>query len=199
MWGARADRRQLSDSYWRQPLAWNAAALRAGKRARVFCAWMADIFEDRRDLDTRRDQLWQLIEAPQLDWLLLTKRPHKVAELAPYGDRWPANVWLGATAENQKWLDKRMLELERPQGEDPVPVLRTLTRSAQSLRRGTPRHGRRRRQDGRLDHRRRRNGAAIARPMNPQWARSLRDQCLAAGIKFHFKQYGNGARSRRGR
>ena len=31
--------------------------------------------------------------------------------LAPYGERWPDNVWLGATAENKKWLDKRICEL----------------------------------------------------------------------------------------
>lgn len=29
-----------------------------------------------------------------------------------------------------------------------------------------------------------------ARPMNPKWARSLRDQCNAAGVAFHFKQWG---------
>jgi protein gp37 len=29
-----------------------------------------------------------------------------------------------------------------------------------------------------------------ARPMNPDWARSLRDQCVAAGVAFHFKQHG---------
>ena len=29
-----------------------------------------------------------------------------------------------------------------------------------------------------------------ARPMHPDWARSLRDQCLAAGVPFHFKQWG---------
>jgi protein gp37 len=112
LWGARAPRRELSEAYWRQPLAWNAQALRTGKRARVFCASMADVFEDRRDLDARREWLWRLIDAtPALDWLVLTKRPQNIARLAPYGERWPANVWLGATAENQKWLDKRMAEL----------------------------------------------------------------------------------------
>ena len=32
---------------------------------------------------------------------------------------------------------------------------------------------------------------AKARPMNPEWVRSIRDQCVSAGIRFHFKQYGN--------
>ena len=108
LWGARAARRELSDGYWRQPLAWNVSALKAGRRTRVFCASMADVFEDRRDLDSKRERLWALIEqTPKLDWLLLTKRPQNVARLAPYGETWPDNVWLGATAENQKWLDRR--------------------------------------------------------------------------------------------
>jgi protein gp37 len=80
VWGARAPRRELSEAYWRQPLAWNAKALRTGKRTRVFCASMADVFEDRRDLDARRERLWRLInDTPRLDWLLLTKRPQILA------------------------------------------------------------------------------------------------------------------------
>ena len=76
------------------------------------CAAMKDVFEDRRDLDDKRERLWSLVaQTPHLDWLLLTKRPQNVARLAPYGSHWPSNVWLGATAENQRWLDRRMLEL----------------------------------------------------------------------------------------
>src|SRR4051812_17878872 len=62
LWGARAHRRELSDAYWREPLAWNAQAFRLGERHRVFCASMADVFEDRRDLDAKRERLWQLID-----------------------------------------------------------------------------------------------------------------------------------------
>jgi protein gp37 len=70
---------------------------------------MADVFEDRRDFDEHRKRLWQIIaDTPHLDWLLLTKRPQNVACLVPWTERWPENVWLGATAENQRWLDKRM-------------------------------------------------------------------------------------------
>jgi protein gp37 len=35
-----------------------------------------------------------------------------------------------------------------------------------------------------------------ARPMHPDWARSLRDQCQAAGVPFFFKQWGEGPRRR---
>jgi protein gp37 len=190
VWGPKADRRELSDAYWRQPIAWNAEALWTGKRARVFCASMADVFEDRRDLDARRERLWHVIEAtPQLDWLLLTKRPQNVAELAPYGDRWPDNVWLGATAENQKWLEKRMLELRQLKARilflscEPLLGALDLAPWIAAARAGVARMVDWIITGGESGHH--------ARPMNPDWARSLRDQCVAAGIKFHFKQHGN--------
>ena len=72
VWGPKASRRTLSDATWAATLKWNEAACLAGVRARVFCASMADVFEDRRDLDPHRDRLWKLIAAtPNLDWLLL--------------------------------------------------------------------------------------------------------------------------------
>src|SRR5580765_6507360 len=57
VWGNKAPRRDLSPNYWRQPAAWNAEAARNQTRARVFCASMADVFEDRRDLDANRERL----------------------------------------------------------------------------------------------------------------------------------------------
>ena len=189
VWGLRAPRREPSDAYWRHPLAWNAAVPK-GKRERVFCASMADVFEDRRDLDGNRERLWKLIEAtPRLDWLLLTKRPHKVQELAPYGDQWPDNVWLGATAENQKWLDKRMLELSAIRAKvlflSCEPLLGPLDFSRWIADAG---RGDRRLVDWVIAGG---ESGGHARPMNPEWARSIRDQCVDAGVKFHFKQHGN--------
>jgi protein gp37 len=82
---------------------------------RVFTATLssfffsADVFEDRRDLDDARERLWQLIaETPSLDWQLLTKRPHAVRRLAPWGENWPDNVWLGTTVEDQDRADLRI-------------------------------------------------------------------------------------------
>jgi protein gp37 len=189
LWGARAPRRELSEAYWRQPLVWNAA-LRQGARARVFCASMADVFEDRRDLDRNRQRLWKLIEqTPRLDWLLLTKRPHKVRELAPYGDRWPDNVWLGATSENQKWLDRRMLEL----ADVPAKVLFLSCEPLLGALDFSGWHERARRGELRMVDWVIAGGESgvHARPMNPEWVRSIRDQCVRAGVKFHFKQHGN--------
>ena len=79
VWGAKADRRLLSDSHWKNPIRWNEISRETGIRARVFCASMADVFEWKTGLSSLRDRLWSLIEqTPDLDWLLLTKRPHLV-------------------------------------------------------------------------------------------------------------------------
>jgi protein gp37 len=180
----------MSDSYWTQPLAWNYQAERAGRRTRVFCASMADVFEDRRDLDAKRTRLWELIEAtPHLDWLLLTKRPQNVARLAPYGSHWPANIWLGATAETQRWLDRRMDELRTVQAKvlflSCEPLLGPLDFTAwiDGARRGDQRMVDWVIAGG--------ESGGDARPMHPEWVTSIRDQCVTAGIKFLFKQWGN--------
>src|SRR5689334_23112101 len=78
-WGDSAERRRTTESYWRQPLKWNAQAFESLERKRVFCASLADVFEDRPELQTWRKVLFDLIAAtPYLDWLLLTKRPHNI-------------------------------------------------------------------------------------------------------------------------
>lgn len=194
LWGKDGPRRFFSDAHWKEPLKWNKEAAAAGERRRVFCASMADVFEDRRDLDSSRERLWALIEAtPHLDWLLLTKRIQHVKKLAPWrpGTAWPNNIWLGTTAENQRWLEKRV---------DGLLVHNAAIRflSAEPLL-------------GHLDvspwlsrpHSQGPNGinwiiaggesGVKARLMNPAWAEDLRDQCEAAGVPFHFKQWGHWA------
>lgn len=190
VWGESAPRRELTSAYWKQPAAWNAEAARTRTRARVFCASMADVFEDRRDLDARREKLWGIIdETPHLDWLLLTKRPQNVASLAPWTTRWPENVWLGATAENQRWMEKRMPALTSLGARilflscEPLLGPLDLSRWIEGANRGAHRMidwviG-----GGESGHH--------ARPVHPEWLTSLRDQCVGAGINFHFKQWGN--------
>jgi protein gp37 len=112
LWGSDYPRRSFGPKHWAEPLAWNRAAEAASKRAKVFCASMADVFEDRRDLDAYRARLWPLIaETPWLDWLLLTKRHHDIKILAP--EHLPPNVWLGVTAEDQCHAADRWDELSR--------------------------------------------------------------------------------------
>ena len=190
LWSKGAPRRVMSDEYWRQPVKWNKTAAAAGRRDRVFCASMADVFEDRDDLAAMRARLWSLIaETPALDWLLLTKRPQHVGTFVPWAESWPANVWLGTTVENQRWAQKRIpLLLERPAKvrflscEPLLGPLNIATWLASPT--GGPTvnwviAG------GESGHR--------ARPMSPDWARSLRDQCEAYDVPFLFKQWGNWA------
>src|SRR6202030_1275851 len=89
---------------------WNKEAVKAGIRTKVFCASLADVFEDREDLITARERLFALIEnTPNLDWLLLTKRPENIERLATHWTNgWPENVWMGTTVENQEAADKRI-------------------------------------------------------------------------------------------
>lgn len=187
LWGRKKERRFFGDKHWHEPVKWNTEAVATGERPRVFCASMADVFEARRDLDPWRERLWGLIEAtPQLDWLLLTKRPGAVRRLSPWGERWPTNVWLGTTAEDQGWANKRVpLILDVPAVVRFVscePLLGPIDLSAWLSPRDV----------GGL------NwviaggeSGGKARPMNPVWAESLRDQCETAGVPFHFKQWGH--------
>jgi protein gp37 len=185
LWGRPKTRRYFSAEYWQGPIKWNKEALRAGERRRVFCASMADLFEGRADLNEWRAKLWPLIEqTPQLDWLLLTKRPQNVERMVPWKDNWPANVWLGTTAENQKYADIRIAKLVAIKARihfiSAEPLLGPL-----SLRQwggidwviagGESGHG--------------------ARPTKPEWVRALRDECKEADVAFHFKQWGHWAPS----
>nr|WP_294809929.1 phage Gp37/Gp68 family protein [uncultured Sphingomonas sp.] len=184
VWGIKADRRFFGDKHWAEPLRWNAEAERAGVRARVFCASMADVFEDRRDLDPWRERLWALIEAtPNLDWLLLTKRPEGVLAFVPWGDIWPTNVWLGTTVEDQTRADERLPLLAaipaavRFISAEPLlgPVhLGDWAKAIDWVITGG-------------------ESGAKARPSSPSWFLDLLNQCMAQDIAFHFKQWGDWA------
>ena len=79
-WGDQGTRVVTSESNWRKPLAWDRKAKAAGERHRVFCASLADVFEDREELVAPRERLFALMSlTPNLDWLVLTKRPEVMA------------------------------------------------------------------------------------------------------------------------
>src|SRR5439155_19314188 len=87
----------------RQPIRWNHLAEKRGEPTKVFCASMADVFEDRAELRPWRERLWTLVEqTPMLDWQLLTKRPENVATMVPWVKEWPSNVWVGTSVENSR-------------------------------------------------------------------------------------------------
>src|SRR5512138_1944819 len=62
VWGVNKPRRFFGEKHWAEPLKWNTEAEQKDGRTFVFCASMADVFEDRRDLDEPRERLWKLIE-----------------------------------------------------------------------------------------------------------------------------------------
>ena len=191
-WGppATTERIRTSDANWKQPLRWNSQARAAGRRDKVFCASLGDVFEDAPGLQPMREDLWALIDqTPNLDWLLLTKRVENVARFTR-SVGWPHNAWLGFTAENQAMLDARVpLALAlKVQYRIPVVFVSVEPQLGPII-------------FNRVDLAHRAiagiswviaggESGPDARPMHPNWARALRDQCVAAGVPFFFKQWG---------
>lgn len=144
IWGDHGTRVLASGGQWKEPIKWNRYQETSPDRPRprIFCASLADVFEDFPGrvsdssgrvlyinpnngnvrgvgdtvgpswdtdpayqpftLDDARDKLWELIrKTPNLDWLLLTKRPENIVRMMPSGE-WP-NVWLGTTIESEEY------------------------------------------------------------------------------------------------
>ena len=121
-WGPGATRRRTSPSNWRKPLAWNAAHdeffAAHGRRQRVFCASLADVFDNAVSVQWRYDLLRLIMNTPNLDWLLLTKRIGNAEAMLEqamraltvgregWRDNYLPNIWLGATIVNQEEADR---------------------------------------------------------------------------------------------
>jgi protein gp37 len=145
---------------------------------------MADVFEPRSDLDPWREKLWQLIEqTPNLDWLLLTKRPGQIKHVYPWARNPRSNVWLGTTAENQRWAERRIERLITVDAHIRFLSCEPLL-SAIDLR-----FWLKNKQIGWIIAGG--ESGSEARPTHPNWIRSLRDQCLSHNVPFHFKQWGH--------
>ena len=207
VWGG--ERKRTSIANWKLPLKWNRAAEANGIRPKVFCASLADVFDNEVDPVWFTD-LFELIEAtPNLDWLLLTKRIGNVAKMVADGrwfpTHWP-NVWIGATICNQAEADrdipkllavpaaKRFLSMEPLLG----PVDLSLCNCDKGSKPGPGGAG-----GVTCPCCNGAGGCMVdwvivggesghnARPMHPDWAYSLRDQCQQAGVPFLFKQWGD--------
>jgi protein gp37 len=187
LWDHGSPRRFFSERHWAQPRRWNRQAERADRRLKVFCASMADVFEEQAELDPWRRRLWRLIEeTPMLDWQLLTKRPEHVAAMVPWRHRWPANVWIGTSIENARHTFRANILRELPAS------IRFI--SAEPLLGSLFVNGKPNRQPLDLDG----IDWVIAggesgprfRPLNLEWVRELRDACLDASIPFFYKQQG---------
>lgn len=229
-WGAGVERRRTSPANWAQPIRWNKNHeeffKEHGRRQRVFCASMADVFDNEVDPQWRADLFELIAKTPNLDWLLLTKRIGNANQMifealerseTPALDFSMPNVWIGATICNQAEADrdipkllavpaaKRFLSIEPllegidleaaceiaehslsvaengellswSQMKEPLLVAKGLRAGSVAMLDwvivgGESGHG--------------------ARPMHPDWVRSLRDQCEEANVPFFFKQSGD--------
>lgn len=228
-WGEGATRRRTTVANWTQPMKWADEARRAAAifapgcaapaRPRVFCASLADWMDDEIPMDWLADLMDVIRLTPELDWLMLTKRPQNIkprltALLDPtlYDNQkewdrsaprrawltdWiiretniPENIWIGTSVENQEVADTRIPDLY-----DVPAAIRFL--SCEPLL-------------GPVDLTRYCeviDGPAMispmihwvicggesgsgARPMDEAWARSLREQCVDSGTAFFMKQMG---------
>jgi protein gp37 len=187
-WGPHAPRVRAAARTWDKPRAWNREAMRLGQPIFVFCSHLSDVFDNKAPHAWRAD-LWQLVETtPNLVWLLLTKRPQNVMRMIPAAWRTglPPNVWAGVSVETQARAEQRLPVLGR------IPAARRFV-SAEPLLEAVDlgpwlagvhwviagaesgsRHE--------------------ARPMDLDWVRDLRDQCVATGTAFFFKQDANRGR-----
>lgn len=120
-WGGQ--RRRTTISYWQQPFKWNDAAKAEGRRRRVFCASLADVFDNTVIHEWRADLFRLIRSTPDLDWLLLTKRIGNAAAMIEQAMRdigvgehfrpdvpWQ-NVWIGATVVNQTEAERDVPKL----------------------------------------------------------------------------------------
>lgn len=204
VWGPKAERRRTSPGNWAMPSRWEreheAFFAQHGRRRRVFCASLADVFDNQVDPQWRVD-LFELIQStPHLDWLLVTKRignahvmiGESLIHLAVQQGRgptelmaaWPwANVWLGASIVTREEMLRDGPKLRQ------VPA-RVRFWSAEPLLEDLGTIPRAAMPDWVIVGG---ESGTKARPMHPDWPRFLRDQCAAAGVPFLFKQWGEWA------
>lgn len=181
-WGPHGERKRTSAANWDQPRKWNNKAWLNGVRQRVFCASLADVFDNQAPAGARAD-LFRLIEAtPELDWLLLTKRPENIGDMIDAGGwfrGFPPNVWLGTTCEDQAAYDRRWPILARfnvrvrfISYEPAIGPLTILNRGGEKpdwlICGGESGHG--------------------ARMMDPEWAHRIKADCDEHFVPFFMKQ-----------
>jgi len=211
-WGAGQPRKRTSAANWREPVKWNKEAVQKGIRYRVFCASLADVFDNEIDPAWRADLFALIQSTPNLDWLLLTKRisnASKMIEAAMIEQdigyavdfaAWPwPNVWIGATVCNQEEANRDIPKLlALPAAKHFLsmePLLGSVQLDPKWMRRYQSAQGVEVQMfmspidwvivGG--------ESGPKARATHPDWVRALRDQCKAARVAFHFKQWGEWA------
>jgi protein gp37 len=223
-WGAPGQgpgtRVRTSAGNWHQPILWNKRAIEAGTRPFVFCASLADVFDNQVPPEWRAD-LFRLIEAtPRLVWLLLTKRPQNIVRMVKEIALMPSNIAFGTTVEDRERTRANLPHLTVAAGLRPLflfascePLLGDLGDLSPWMR-GDPQtqslaEGERFEMGIKIGADRwpklpavgwwitggeTDQGGHKARPTHPLWVRSIRDQAIANGLAYHHKQNGEWAR-----
>jgi protein gp37 len=192
-----------------QPMDWK-------KPRTIFVCSMGDLFHKKVDIGWIRGMVEVMLAADQHIYQVLTKRPQRMKECLDWlfdgrllPAKLPDHIWLGVTAENQKQADIRIpillsipaaihgVSIEPMLGaidlEDHLWTMEYSGVSYMGISEMIPTES---------------NLSWIVcgaetgpgkRPMDLDWARSLRDQCQAAGVKFFFKRDSDGNRELDGR
>jgi protein gp37 len=161
------------------PLRWKAPRV-------IFVNSMSDLFHKDVPSEYIQQCFAVMRQASQHTFQVLTKRPERVAEMNRNID-WPKNVWMGTSVESAEYLDRvrslqkttakiRFLSVEPLLG----PIARLTLKGIHWVIVGG-------------------ESGPGARPMEPEWVRQVRDQCLAKGVPFFFKQWGGVNKKRTGR
>ena len=179
-WGK--DYHLTSDANWKKPIQWAKQAVKDGVVRKVFCASLADVFDDDIDKDWR-SRLMELIHKTGniggLEWLILTKRPENINLFSWYWiENPPKYIRIGITCENQEMYDRRVpILLDSWKGKNFIsyePALSLLHLGSYGYKINWLIAGC--------------ESGTSARSANIEWFRIIRDQCDAFDIPFFLKQ-----------
>jgi len=156
-----------------------------GSPRMIFVDSMSDLFHEAVPLAFIRRVFRTIERTDRHTFQVLTKRADRLADLAP-DLPWPGNLWMGVTVERQDYADRvdrlrSTLAAVKFVSAEPLigPLDIDLTGMDWLIVGG--------------------ESGPHARPMDPEWVRSLRDKCIGAGVPFFFKQWGGVHKKRNGR
>ncbi|MEO6944780.1 MAG: phage Gp37/Gp68 family protein [Lacisediminihabitans sp.] len=160
----------LHESSLRQPYGWKGSKI-------VFVDSMSDLFHARVPIDFVRRVFDVIADTPQHTYQVLTKRSSRLPKIADKL-RWPKNLWLGVSVENEDYL-YRVDDLRRVPAAVKFlscePLIGPLTgMNLQGI-------------DWVITGG---ESGPKARPLDPEWVREIRDMCMDAEVPFFHKQWG---------
>ena len=170
---------ELVEAQLEQPLRWRTPRT-------VFVNSMSDLFHEKLPEGAIQRVFDVMRRAPRHRFQVLTKRSQRLRELDAQ-IAWPPNVWMGVSVESADFLPRvadlrstdaaiKFLSLEpllAPLGQIDLRGIDWVIVGGES--------------------------GPAARPMEPDWVCSIRDQCVRLGVPFFFKQWGGVNKKRTGR